>query len=88
MLRPVMNSLVMSTWATLANVVFALAAAYILARRRVRARWLINALVILPWALPGTVLAMALASTFSVNQPWAGRMVLVGTAGPHSGERT
>ncbi|HEY0306179.1 MAG TPA: iron ABC transporter permease [Longimicrobiales bacterium] len=80
MLRPIMNSLVMSTWATIANVVFALAAAYILARRRVRARWLINALVILPWALPGTVLAMALASTFSVNQPWAGRMVLVGTA--------
>jgi iron(III) transport system permease protein len=80
MLRPVMNSLVLSTWATIANVIFALAAAYILARRRVRARWLINALVILPWALPGTVLAMALASTFSVNQPWAGRMVLVGTA--------
>jgi iron(III) transport system permease protein len=80
MLRPIMNSLVMSTWATIANVVFALAAAYILARRRVRARWLINSLVILPWALPGTVLAMALASTFSVNQPWAGRMVLVGTA--------
>jgi iron(III) transport system permease protein len=80
MLRPVMNSLVLSTWATIANIVFALAAAYILARRRVRARWLINALVILPWALPGTVLAMALASTFSVNQPWAGRMVLVGTA--------
>lgn len=80
MLRPILNSLVLSTWATIANVVFALAAAYILTRRRVRARWLINALIILPWALPGTVLAMALASTFSVNQPWAGRMVLVGTA--------
>jgi iron(III) transport system permease protein len=80
MLRPVMNSLVLSTWATLANIVFALAAAYVLARRKVRARWLINALVILPWALPGTVLAMALASTFSVNQWWSGRMVLVGTA--------
>jgi iron(III) transport system permease protein len=79
-LRPILNSLVMSTWATLANIVFALAAAYLLARRKVRARWLINALVILPWALPGTVLAMALASTFSVNQWWSGRVVLVGTA--------
>jgi iron(III) transport system permease protein len=79
-LRPILNSLVMSTWATLANIVFALAAAYLLARRKVRARWLINALVVLPWALPGTVLAMALASTFSVNQWWTGRMVLVGTA--------
>lgn len=79
-LRPILNSVVMSTWATLANVVFALAAAYLLARRKVRARWLINALVVLPWALPGTVLAIALASTFSVNQWYAGRFVLVGTA--------
>jgi iron(III) transport system permease protein len=35
--------------------------------------------VILPWALPGTVLAIALATTFSTNQPWAGRFLLVGT---------
>jgi len=34
----------------------------------------------LPWALPGTVLAVALATTFSVNQPLAGRVLLVGTA--------
>jgi iron(III) transport system permease protein len=79
-LRPILNSLVMSSWATAANIVFALAAAYVLARRKVRARALVNALVILPWALPGTVLAMALASTFSVNQVWTGRFVLVGTA--------
>ncbi|HEX6063408.1 MAG TPA: iron ABC transporter permease [Longimicrobiales bacterium] len=79
-MRPILNSLAMSTWATVANIVFALAAAYILARRKVRARWLINSLVILPWALPGTVLAMALASTFSVNAWWSGRFVLVGTA--------
>ena len=79
-LRPIMNSLVMATWATIANIVFALAAAYVLTRGKARGRGLINALVILPWALPGTVLAMALASTFSVNQIWTGRMVLVGTA--------
>jgi iron(III) transport system permease protein len=35
--------------------------------------------VALPWALPGTVLAIALASTFSVNRPLEGRFVLVGT---------
>jgi iron(III) transport system permease protein len=79
-LRPILNSVVLSTWATIANIIFALISAYVLSRRKVRARWLISALVILPWALPGTVLAMALASTFSVNQPYAGRFVLVGTA--------
>ncbi|HET7463851.1 MAG TPA: iron ABC transporter permease [Longimicrobium sp.] len=78
-LRPVLNSLKMATVATLANVAFAFAAAYLLARTRVRAKGLVSALVTLPWALPGTVLAVALASTFSVNRPLAGRFVLVGT---------
>jgi iron(III) transport system permease protein len=30
--------------------------------------------------VPGTVLAIALATTFSVRAPWAGRWLLVGTA--------
>ena len=78
-LRPVLNSLQMATVATLANVAFAFAAAYLLARTRVRGKWLVSALVALPWALPGTVLAIALATTFSVNRPLEGRIVLVGT---------
>ena len=32
-----------------------------------------------PWAVPGTVFAIALATAFSVHAPWAGRFVLVGT---------
>jgi iron(III) transport system permease protein len=78
-LRPVLNSLQMATIATLANVVFAFAAGYLLARTRIRGRALVGALVALPWALPGTVLAIALASTFSVNRPLEGRVLLVGT---------
>jgi iron(III) transport system permease protein len=78
-LVPVLNSLRMATVATLANVVFAFAAGYLLARRRFPGRRLVDALVVLPWALPGTVLAIALATTFSVHQPLAGRFVLVGT---------
>ncbi len=78
-LRPVLNSLQMATLATLANVAFAFAAGYLLARTRIRGRALVGALVALPWALPGTVLAIALASTFSVNRPLEGRVLLVGT---------
>jgi len=79
MFRPILNSLQMATVATLANVVLAFAAAYLLVRGKFRGKALLGALVILPWALPGTVLAMALATTFSVDQPLAGRFVLVGT---------
>ncbi|HEX9937107.1 MAG TPA: iron ABC transporter permease [Longimicrobium sp.] len=78
-LRPVINSLRMATVATIANVAFAFAAAYLLARTRVRGKGFVSALVTLPWALPGTVLAVALASTFSINRPLTGQLVLVGT---------
>ncbi|HEX6036538.1 iron ABC transporter permease [Longimicrobium sp.] len=78
-LVPVLNSLKMATIATLANVVFAYGAAWLLVRKRVRGRGLVGALVALPWALPGTVLAIALVYTFNVHQPAAGRFVLVGT---------
>ena len=40
---------------------------------------LLETLVGLPWAIPGTVFAIALATTFSVNAPWLGRFVLIGT---------
>jgi iron(III) transport system permease protein len=78
-LVPVLNSLRMATAATVANVVFAFGAAWLLARRRVPVKGLIGALVMLPWALPGTVLAIALAYTFNVHRPLEGRFVLVGT---------
>jgi iron(III) transport system permease protein len=79
-LRPVLNSLRMAALATAANVVLAFGAAYLMARRRFAGRGILALLVALPWALPGTVLAIALATTFSAHQPWAGRFVLVGTA--------
>lgn len=79
-LRPIINSFNMATTATVANIIFALLAGYLLTRGKSRAKWLVNALVVLPWALPGTVLAVALASTFSVDQPLLGRFVLVGTS--------
>jgi len=79
MFRPILNSLQMATVATLANVLLAFAAAYLLVRRNFRGKALLGALIVLPWALPGTVLAMALATTFSADEPLAGRFVLVGT---------
>ena len=79
MARPLLNSLQMATLATAANILLALAAAYLLVRRRFPGREVLGGLVILPWALPGTVLDIALASTFSVDRPWMGRFVLVGT---------
>jgi iron(III) transport system permease protein len=79
-LRPIVNSLWMAGAATAASLALGFAAAYLaVGRRRPWAKSL-ETLIALPWALPGTVFAVALAAAFSKNVPWAGRFVLVGTA--------
>jgi iron(III) transport system permease protein len=77
--RPLLNSLWMGALAALAATALSVAAAWLAVGRRVPARRWIEALLALPWAVPGTVFAIALATTFSVQAPWTGRVILVGT---------
>ena len=79
-LRPMVNSLWMAAASTAAAVVLALVGGWLIVRRRVALRGAIETLLALPWALPGTVFAIALAITFSVHAPLQLRFVLVGTA--------
>ena len=69
----------MASMATTLNLVFALLAGYLLSKKYLRGRTLLNALIVLPWALPGTVVALSLAVTFSQHRPLQGRLLLVGT---------
>jgi iron(III) transport system permease protein len=77
--RPFATSLWMAGLAAAVAAIVALAVA-VAARdpRRRLSRWLEGGLA-LPWAVPGTVYAIALATMFSVVQPAAGRFVLIGT---------
>jgi iron(III) transport system permease protein len=79
-LRPIANSLWMAAVSTAAALGIGLLASWLAVTRRSRWRSGIETLIGMPWALPGTVFAVALAATFSRNAPWAGRFVLVGTA--------
>jgi len=78
-LRPLLNSFWMASVSTAAAVVVALAAGWLVVRRRVAVRRWIESFLELPWALPGTVFAVALATAFGVSKPLALRWVLVGT---------
>lgn len=78
-LEPLVNSLWMAAASTAAAIALALAAGWLVVRRRVVVRRAIESLLALPWALPGTVFAIALASAFSVSRPWQLRWVFVGT---------
>ena len=79
-LRPIVNSLWMASVSTAAAVFLGFAAAWIAVVGKSRLGGALETLLAIPWALPGTVFAVALAATFSVRAPWAGRFVLIGTA--------
>ena len=65
--RPIRNSVWMSLVAAVCCLAVGLPAAYLIGRNRIGGRW-INVLVMLPWALPGTVVAMNLIASF--NDSW------------------
>jgi iron(III) transport system permease protein len=78
-LRPVVNSLWMATAATVFALALGFAAARLASVRRDRLGGVLEGMIAIPWAVPGTVFAIALATTFSAHQPWIGRFVLIGT---------
>ncbi len=76
---PIRNSIVMSVLATAANVVFCAAAAYLIVTRKFAGRRLLEILVALPWAIPGTAVALGLLATFNRNDAAQLKVLLVGT---------
>ena len=77
--KPITNSLKMAILATIANVLFALAAGWLLVQKKFKGRLGLSILTVLPWALPGTVVALNLATTFGQQDLLKGRILLVGT---------
>jgi iron(III) transport system permease protein len=77
--RPLLNSLGLAAAATAASLLVAVAAGALVVRARAPGRRGIELLLGLPWAVPGTVFAIALATAFSVHDPATGRWILVGT---------
>jgi len=76
---PMLNSLKMAGLATLANIVFGVAAAIFIVKGSIRGRYIIRMLAILPFAIPGTVIAINLIITFSEPTVLSGGSILVGT---------
>ncbi|MEM1115881.1 MAG: iron ABC transporter permease [Bacteroidota bacterium] len=78
-LAPITNSLWMAALATALNVVFGVATALVIVKGRVPGRGVLRALSLLPFAVPGTVLALALIVAFDEPSALAGGAVLIGT---------
>jgi len=77
--RPILNSLQMASMASVANILFGVMTAVLIVKGRVRGRSLIRLLSVLPFAIPGTVIAINLIITFSEPSALSGGAILVGT---------
>ncbi len=78
-IEPISNSVKMATLATTANVAFGVIAAYLLIRKRFFGKKLIEVLTMLPWAIPGTVIAIGLIVAFNRPTLFSAGKILVGT---------
>jgi iron(III) transport system permease protein len=76
---PIKNSLVMSSIAVAGTVLLGVACAYVITRMRFRGRTAIDIAIMLPWALPGTVVAINLITAFANPSVFGLGQVLIGT---------
>ena len=65
--------------AALFALVWSFCVAAVVTKKRTRWRRLISLLVLLPWALPGTVVAVSIAEAYGQENPLTGSFILVGT---------
>lgn len=77
--EPIRNSINMSLIATVFDLTIGVGAAYLVVKGKFRGRRLLDALVMIPWALPGTVVAINLIVAFSQPTPFSFGQALVGT---------
>ncbi len=77
--EPIRNSIEMSAIAVIGTVLLGVACAYVLARMRFRGKAAVDIAMMLPWALPGTVVAINLITAFANASVFSFGKVLIGT---------
>lgn len=77
--EPVRNSIEMSAIAVVGTILLGVACAYVLARMKFRGKAAVDIAVMLPWALPGTVVAINLITAFANASVFSFGKVLIGT---------
>ncbi|TWD94787.1 iron(III) transport system permease protein [Peribacillus frigoritolerans] len=77
--KPLRNSLLMAFIATLVNLVFGVIASYVLVKRKFVGKSFVDILVMIPWALPATVIGMNLIFAFNEPSIFSFGQILVGT---------
>ncbi|MBW1971536.1 MAG: iron ABC transporter permease [Deltaproteobacteria bacterium] len=72
--RPIINSFFLATVATIIGIIFGILVSYLIVRKKGFTSYILDVLIMVPLAIAGTVLGIALASTYN-----KGMIVLTGT---------
>ncbi len=76
---PFLNSTNMALLASLLGLAVALPSAYLIVKTRIQGKWLIEMLVMLPWAMPASAIAINTINAFNTPNVFVLNTVLVGT---------
>jgi iron(III) transport system permease protein len=77
--EPFLNSILMSLLAAFLSLIVAVPSSYIIAKTNLRLKWLIEILVMLPWAMPASAIAVNIINANSTATIFSFNLVLVGT---------
>ena len=77
---PLLNSMNMALLASVLGLAIAIPSSYLLVKTRIPGRWLIELLVMMPWAMPASAIAINTINAFNTPNPFVFNMVLVGTS--------
>lgn len=77
--RPVRNSLLLAFIATVGNLIFGVITSYVLVKRKFIGKNMLDIVVMIPWALPATVIGMNLIFAFNEKSIFTFGKILVGT---------
>lgn len=77
--QPIYNSLKMAGLSTALDAIIGVAASYLIVKSKIRAKWLVDLLVMVPWALPSSVIAINLILAFNQPSIFSYNQILVGT---------
>ncbi|WP_051309651.1 ABC transporter permease [Desulfogranum japonicum] len=78
-MQPFVNSSVMALSAAMAGLIVALPASFIIEKTASRFRWVVEFLVMLPWAIPCSAIAINMINAFNTPSLFSGYTVLVGS---------
>ncbi|WP_428909740.1 ABC transporter permease [Niallia sp. Krafla_26] len=78
-MQPFINSINMSLLATILAIIVGSISSYIIVKTKMKIKWLVEILVLLPWALPASTVAINMVIGFNTPNLFSFGQVLVGT---------